>query len=118
MALLTSCQASFQSMEDLEEVKDDVDAVKEEIRNFASEITKTSEKIKTSVREEYVSKTDMEIIQQDFQASITQNSSEIRMDFTTITNDIIDKVSVNQTLLEEYIRFNCPMRSWLLRRMA
>ena len=42
MALLTSCQASFQSMEDLEEVKDDVDAVKEEIRNFASEITKTS----------------------------------------------------------------------------
>ena len=29
MALLTSCQASFQSMEDLEEVKDDVDAVKE-----------------------------------------------------------------------------------------
>ena len=105
MALLTSCQASFQSMEDLEEVKDDVDAVKEEIRNFASEISKTSEEIKTSVREEYVSKTDMEIIQQDFQASITQNSSEIRMDFTTITNDIIDKVSVNQTLLEEYIRF-------------
>ena len=54
MALLTSCQDSFQSMEDLEEVKDDVDVVKEEIRNFASEITKTSEEIKTSVREECI----------------------------------------------------------------
>ena len=41
----------------------------------------------------------------DFQASITQNSSEIRMDFTKITNEIINNVSANQTLLEEYIRF-------------
>ena len=47
----------------------------------------------------------METIQQDFQTTITQNSTEIRMDFTTVTNTIIDTISSNQALLEEYIRF-------------
>lgn len=80
----------------------------------------------------YLSKSELESIQQDFQASITQNSSEIRMDFTAITNEIINNVSANQTLLEEYIRFkgalielgkvgmrsrrSFPTRSWPLRR--
>lgn len=102
MALITSCQATFQNFTGYE---DDIASLEENIRQCQSEITKTSEEIKATVHEEYISKTDMEIIQQDFQSSITQNSSEIRMDFTTITNDIIDKVSMNQTLLEEYIRF-------------
>ena len=36
---------------------------------------------------------------------ITQNSTEIRMDFTAITDEIKENVSTNQLLLEEYIRF-------------
>lgn len=105
MALLTTCQASFQSMKDYEDVKDDVESLKENIHECYSEISKTSEQIQHTVRETYLTKSELETIQKDFQASITQNSSEIRMDFTKITNEIINNVSVNQTLLEEYIRF-------------
>ena len=103
MALLTTCQASFQSMKDYEDVKDDVESLKENIHECYSEISKTSEQIQHTVR--YLTKSELETIQKDFQASITQNSSEIRMDFTKITNEIINNVSANQTLLEEYIRF-------------
>lgn len=105
MALITSCQASFQSFENYEQAVEDVENLKVNVQECYSEITKTSEQISTSVREEYISKSEMEMIQQDFQTSITQNSSEIRMDFTAITNEIKENVSANQTLLEEYIRF-------------
>lgn len=105
MALLTSCQASFQNMKDYEDMKDDVESLKENVRECYSEITKTSEEIQTTVRETYLSKSELESIQRDFQTSITQNNSEIRMDFTQITNEIINNVSASQTLLEEYIRF-------------
>lgn len=47
----------------------------------------------------------MATIQQDFQSTITQNSSEIRMDFSTITDELKDNITTNQELLEEYIRF-------------
>ena len=47
----------------------------------------------------------MATIQQDFQSTITQNSSEIRMDFSTITDELKDNIATNQELLEEYIRF-------------
>ena len=40
MALLTTCQASFQSMKDYEDVKDDVESLKENIRECYSEISK------------------------------------------------------------------------------
>lgn len=102
MALLTSCQSTFENFTGYE---DDLSALQESVRECYSEITSTSEQISSSVREEYISKSEMELIQQDFQTSITQNSSEIRMDFTVITNEIKENVSANQTLLEEYIRF-------------
>ena len=92
-------------MKDYEDVKDDVESLKENIHECYSEISKTSEQIQHTVRETYLTKSELETIQKDFQASITQNSSEIRMDFTKITNEIINNVSANQTLLEEYIRF-------------
>ena len=104
MALLTSCQNTFQNVQGYEDAVEDLEALKVNVRECYSEITKTSEQIQSSVRETYLSKSELETIQQDFQASITQNSSEIRMDFTAITNEIIN-VSANQTLLEEYIRF-------------
>lgn len=102
MALLTSCQSTFENFTGYE---DDLSALQESVRECYSEITSTSEQISSSVREEYISKSEMELIQQDFQTSITQNSSEIRMDFTSITNEIKNTVATNQTLLEEYIRF-------------
>lgn len=102
MALLTSCQSTFENFIGYE---DDLSALQESVRECYSEITSTSEQISSSVREEYISKSEMELIQQDFQTSITQNSSEIRMDFTSITNEIKNTVATNQTLLEEYIRF-------------
>ena len=54
MALLTTCQASFQSMKDYEDVKDDVESLKENIHECYSEISKTSEQIQHTVRETYL----------------------------------------------------------------
>jgi hypothetical protein len=105
MALLTCCQATFQNVAAYEDAVDDVEALKVNVRECYSEITKTSEQISSTVRETYISKTDMEAIQQDFQNSITQSSTEIRMDFKKTTDEISGNVVANQQLLEEYIRF-------------
>lgn len=105
MALITSCQASFQSFEDYEQAVEDVENLKVNVQECYSEITKTSEQISSAVREEYATRSDLEMIQQDFETSITQTSTEVRMEFTNVTNEIIENVSANQTLLEEYIRF-------------
>ena len=102
MALITSCQASFQNVAGYE---DDIAAIQENVRECYSEISKSSEQIRLSVREEYISRSEMATIQQDFQSTITQNSSEIRMDFSTITDELKDNIATNQELLEEYIRF-------------
>ena len=102
MALITSCQASFQNVAGYE---DDIAAIQENVRECSSEISKSSEQIRLAVREDYISRSEMATIQQDFQSTITQNSSEIRMDFSTITDELKDNIATNQELLEEYIRF-------------
>lgn len=102
MALITSCQASFQNVAGYE---DDIAAIQENVRECYSEISKSSEQIRLAVREDYISCSEMATIQQDFQSTITQNSSEIRMDFSTITDELKDNITTNQELLEEYIRF-------------
>lgn len=102
MALITSCQASFQNVAGYE---DDIAAIQENVREYYSEISKSSEQIRLAVREDYISRSEMATIQQDFQSTITQNSSEIRMDFSTITDELKDNIATNQELLEEYIRF-------------
>lgn len=102
MALITSCQASFQNVAGYE---DDIAAIQENVRECYSEISKSSEQIRLAVREDYISRSEMATIQQDFQSTITQNSSEIRMDFSTITDELKDNITTNQELLEEYIRF-------------
>ena len=102
MALITSCQASFQNVAGYE---DDIAALQENVRECYSEISKSSEQIRLGVREDYISRSEMATIQQDFQSTITQNSSEIRMDFSTITDELKDNIATNQELLEEYIRF-------------
>ena len=102
MALITACQATFQNFTGYE---DDIAALQENVRECYSEIAKTSEEIRATVTETFLSKTVLETIQRDFQTQITQSSSEIRMDFTQTTDEIKGTVAANQTLLEEYIRF-------------
>lgn len=80
-------------------------SLKENIHECYSEISKTAEEISMAVREEYISRSELEMIQQDFETSITQNSTEIRFDFTQVTDEIKGTVADNQSLLEEYIRF-------------
>jgi chromosome segregation ATPase len=105
MALLTSCQNTFQNTAAYEDAVEDVAALKVQVRECYSEITKTSEQISSSVRETYVTKSELENIKQDFQTSITESSTEIRMDFTSRVDTVSNQVSENQSLLEEYIRF-------------
>ena len=105
MALLTVCQCTFRNDANYEEAVADIEALKVDVRECYSEISKTSEEIRSEVHETYLSKSDLETIQQDFQTSISQTSREIRMDFTAITDSISGNVASNQQLLEEYIRF-------------
>lgn len=105
MALLTCCQQTFQNVTAYEEMVEDVDSLKVQVHECYAEITKTSSEIISTVQDTYIEKSDLESIRRDFQSSITQNSSEIRMDFTAVTDEIKGNVATNQQLLEEYIRF-------------
>lgn len=105
MALLTSCQNTFQNVASYEQAVEDVSALQVQVHECYSEITKTSEQINSAVRETYVAKSELETYQQDFEARITQSSTEIRMDFQTSLNKLSGDVIANQNLLEEYIRF-------------
>ena len=105
MALLTVCQNTFQNVTAYEEAVEDVAALKVNVQECYTEITKTSEQIQSSVRETYISKSEMETIQQDFQTSITESSTEIRMDFQSSLDVVSGQVSEHQALLAEYIRF-------------
>lgn len=103
---IETANANAQAAKDAADgMADDISALRENVRECYSEITKTSEQINASVREEYISRSEMETIQRDFETSITQSSTEIRMDFTQTTDAIKDTVATNQALLEEYIRF-------------
>ena len=87
------------------QLNENISALLENLRECYSEITKTSEKISMAVREEFITRTELEEIRRDFETSITQSSTEIRMDFTQVTDYIKGDVAANQQLLEEYIRF-------------
>ncbi len=102
MALVTCCQATFQNLAGYEE---DIAALQVSVRECYSEISKTSEEIQSSVRETYVTKSDMETVQSNLETSITQTSEDIRMDFTSVTDSIREDVAANQEQLAEYIRF-------------
>ena len=93
------------AVKDASTALDAAHSLKENIHECYSEISKTAEEINMSVREEYISRSELEMIQQDFETSITQNSTEIRFDFTQVTDEIKGTVAENQSLLEEYIRF-------------
>ena len=105
MALLTSCQGTFQNVAAYDEAVSDVEALKVRVRECFSEIARTSEGIQSMVHETYLEKSDLEVIREDFQTSITESSTEIRMDFLTSMNVLTNQVAENQALLEEYIRF-------------
>lgn len=75
---------------------DAAESLKENIHECYSAISKTAEEINMIVREEYISRSELETIQQDFETSITQNSTEIRFDFMQVTNEIKSTVADNQ----------------------
>ena len=103
--LLSICQNTFQSLVELEAM----DSLRVKVRECYAEITKISEQIQATVRENYLSKNDLTTIQQDFLVAITQTVSEIHMDFTILTNEITNNVSENYSLNEEYIRFRAVL---------
>lgn len=87
------------------EINSSISSLAVNLHECYSEITKTSEQIGMAVREEYITRSDLAAIQADFETSITQSSTEIRMDFTQEVNELRGAVANNQMLLEEYIRF-------------
>jgi chromosome segregation ATPase len=101
----SASQAAADALDKASGFGDDISALQVNVRECYSEITKSSEQITSSVRETYATKSEMETIQQDFQTSITETSTEIRMDFTSRVDTVSNQVATNQALLEEYIRF-------------
>lgn len=87
------------------EINSSISSLAVNLHECYSEITKTSEQIGMAVREEYITRSDLAAIQADFETSITQSSTEIRMDFTQEVSELRGTVANNQMLLEEYIRF-------------
>lgn len=98
-------QIAYEAQEQADENAEAIGDVDSLVHECYAAISKTSSEIMSEVRETYISKTDLETVRRDFETSITQNSKEIRMDFTTITDEIKDNVASNQQLIEEYIRF-------------
>jgi chromosome segregation ATPase len=101
----SASQAAADALDKASGFGDDISALQVNVRECYSEITKSSEQITSSVRETYATKSELETIQQDFQTSITETSTEIRMDFTSRVDTVSNQVATNQALLEEYIRF-------------
>lgn len=89
----------------IESINGELNLVNDRFHDCYAEIAKTADKITSTVHETYIEKSQLATIQKDFQTSITQNSSEIRMDFTAITDEIKGNVAHNQELFKEYIRF-------------
>lgn len=89
----------------IESINGELNLVNDRFHDCYAEIAKTADKITSTVHDTYIEKSQLAVIQKDFQSSITQNSSEIRMDFTAITDEIKGNVAHNQELFKEYIRF-------------
>lgn len=98
-------EAADTALETAEGFATDISDLQVSVRECSSEVTRSSAEIMAAVHETYVLKDELAAVQQDFQTSITQNSSEIRMDFTAVTDEIRGEVAANQELLNEYIRF-------------
>lgn len=98
-------QTAAEALDKASGFEEDISALQVNVQECYSEITKTAEQITSSVRETYATRSELETIQQDFQTSITETSTEIRMDFTSRVDTVSNQVSTNQALLEEYIRF-------------
>ena len=90
---------------DVDKNVSDTSFLKKQVHECFSEITKTADEILSTVHDTYIEIGELESIHKDFQSSITQSSSEIRMDFTSVTDEIKNSVAENQELMEKYIRF-------------
>lgn len=87
------------------ETKEEAFAIKTQISAFQSTIEQQVNQISTVVSEQTSIETTLEKIQQDFKTSITQNSREITMNFSSQLQSVRDDVYENSGLIESYIRF-------------
>lgn len=62
MALLTSCQHTFQNVVAYEDALDDVEILKIQVHDCYSEIAKTADEITSTVHDTYIEKTQLETI--------------------------------------------------------
>lgn len=74
MALLTSCQHTFQSVVAYEDALDDVEILKIQVHDCYSEIAKTADEITSTVHDTYIEKTQLETIQKDFQSTVVKKT--------------------------------------------
>lgn len=87
------------------EVKEKTHETRQEISIFKSLIEQSVNEIKSVVSENTSIESTLEKIQRDFATSITQNSKEISMNFSSQIQSVRDDVYENSGLIESYIRF-------------
>lgn len=97
--------AIIQLAQNLQGTNSDLDSLKDTVRQASESITEKSDEIMSIVADTYTSKTDTEQLKEQLQTSITQSSSDIRMDFSDSVTMLNNQIEANQNNLEKYIRF-------------
>ena len=87
------------------QIKEETVNIKQQISVFQSTMEQKIDEISSTVSEQTDIKSTLENIRQDFKTSITQNSREIAMNFSSQIRSVRDDVYENTGLIESYIRF-------------
>lgn len=87
------------------ETKEEAIAIKSQISRFQSSVEQQTDRISAVVSEQTSIETTLEKIKQDFTTSITQNSREITLNFSSQIQSVRDDVYESTGLIESYIRF-------------
>lgn len=87
------------------ETKEELIQVKNRVSEYQSSVEQSMNKIQSQVSEQTSITSTLEKIQEDFSTSITQNSKEIIMNFSSQIQTVRDDVYENTGLIESYIRF-------------
>lgn len=83
--------------------------IKNQLSEFKTSIEQTVSEITSNVVERTTVDSITEQIREDFSTSITQNSREVMMSFTSQVQSVKDDVYENSGLIESYIRFRNAM---------
>lgn len=89
-------------------VRSDISAIRNEVRQVSSELSRTSENILLAVSEEYASKDEVSSVNEQLSTQLNIYSDRTELRFSTFQSEvdtINGVITANQNLLEEYIRF-------------